>query len=90
LKSHAPVENSLNKIAVCGKGGVGKSTITVLLTNILAQKGSAFLHLIPMNLIPDFSGLFGFDKEPTPLISLLKRFHQVTAAMMQDGCRKRS
>ena len=74
LKSHAPVEKSLKKIAVCGKGGVGKSTVTVLLANILSEKGFSVLTLDTDESNPGLFRLFGFKKEPRPLISLLKRF----------------
>jgi CO dehydrogenase maturation factor len=74
LKSHAPVAKSLKKVAVCGKGGVGKSTITVLLANILVEKGFKVLALDTDESNPGLFRLFGFAKEPKPLITLLRRF----------------
>jgi len=74
LKSHTPVKSPLKKIAVCGKGGVGKSTITVLLANTLISKGFKVLVLDTDESNPGLSRMFGFDKEPRPLITLLSRF----------------
>jgi CO dehydrogenase maturation factor len=74
LKSHTPSVSPIKKIAVCGKGGVGKSTITVLIANVLRSKGYNVLALDTDESNPGLSRLFGFDKEPKPLITLLKRF----------------
>lgn len=74
LKSQAPRNTPLRKIAVAGKGGVGKSTVTVLLANVMKQKGYAVLVLDTDESNPGLLKLFGFEKEPTPLINLLPRF----------------
>ncbi len=39
------------KIAVCGKGGCGKSTVTSLLAKALARRGKEILVIDSMNLI---------------------------------------
>lgn len=41
------------KVAVCGKGGSGKSTVTTLLAKELAGEAERFLSLIQMNPIMD-------------------------------------
>jgi len=74
LRSHATSESPVKKIAVCGKGGVGKSTIVVLIANVLGSKGYGVLVLDTDESNPGLSRLFGFDKEPKPLITLLNRF----------------
>jgi CO dehydrogenase maturation factor len=74
LKSHAPAKSPLKKVAVCGKGGVGKSTITVLLANTLIKKGFSVLVLDTDESNPGLSRMFGFGEEPQPLITLLSRF----------------
>jgi len=74
LRSHAPSEGPIKKIAVCGKGGVGKSTIVVLIANVLRSKGYSVLVLDTDESNPGLFRLFGFDKEPKPLITLLSRF----------------
>lgn len=74
LRSHAAGESPVRKIAVCGKGGVGKSTIVVLIANVLRSKGYGVLVLDTDESNPGLFRLFGFDKEPKPLITLLSRF----------------
>ncbi|HEX9897563.1 MAG TPA: P-loop NTPase [Dehalococcoidales bacterium] len=74
LKSHAPTTSILKKIAVCGKGGVGKSTIVVLIANALKSKGFTVLVLDTDESNPGLSRLLGFTQEPKPLITLLSRF----------------
>lgn len=74
LKSHTPVQSPISKIAVCGKGGVGKSSIVVLLAKVLQSKGLSVLILDTDESNPGLAKLFGFDKEPRSLITLLSRF----------------
>jgi CO dehydrogenase maturation factor len=74
LKSHAVSAGSVKKISVCGKGGVGKSTITVLLAQALLNKGFRVLAMDTDESNPGLSRMFGFNKEPRPLITLLSRF----------------
>jgi CO dehydrogenase maturation factor len=74
LKLHAPAKSPLQKIAVCGKGGVGKSTIVVLIANALKSKGFTVLVLDTDESNPGLSRLFDFTQEPKSLITLLSRF----------------
>jgi len=74
LRSHASSEGPIKKIAVCGKGGVGKSTIVVSIANVLRSKGYSVLVLDTDESNPGLFRLFGFDKEPKPLMTLLSRF----------------
>lgn len=75
LRSHNTIKSvTSKKVAICGKGGTGKSTITALLA-IAIQK------LINLVLVLDMDesnqGLYrmlGFTSQPKSLISLLERF----------------
>jgi len=74
LKSNSRQGGSVKKIAVCGKGGVGKSTIVSLLANVLVDQGHQVLVLDTDESNPGLYRLFGFDKQPKPLFSLQSRF----------------
>jgi len=74
LRGQAPRNTPLKKIAVAGKGGVGKSTVTVLFANTLKKKGYSVMVLDTDESNPGLLKLFGFEREPTPLITLLPRF----------------
>jgi CO dehydrogenase maturation factor len=75
LKAHA-VNNkgSIKKITVCGKGGVGKSTVTTLMAKSLQKENYSVLVLDTDESNPGLYRSLGFDKEPKPLMTLLKRF----------------
>lgn len=62
------------KIAVCGKGGVGKSTTVTLMAKAMLEEDYNVLVLDMDESNPGLFRLFGFDKEPKPLITLLSRF----------------
>ncbi len=74
LKTQAPVSKKIRKIAVTGKGGAGKSTISVLVAHALKNKGYEVLVLDTDESNPGLSRLLGFTKEPCPLVTLLERF----------------
>ncbi len=74
LRSHAASEGPVKKIAVCGKGGAGKSTIVALIANALRSKGYSVLVIDTDESNPGLYRLFGLDKEPKPLMTLLSRF----------------
>lgn len=62
------------KIAICGKGGVGKSIIVTLMANAMAEEDYKVLVLDTDESNPGLFRMFGFDNEPKPLITLLSRF----------------
>jgi len=66
--------NFSGKIAICGKGGTGKSTVLALLANALDEEGKAVLVVDTDQSNPGLYRMFGFDKKPKPLMTLLSRF----------------
>lgn len=74
LRSTAARNSSIKKISVSGKGGVGKSTITTLLTKAFQEEGFNVLVMDTDESNPGLYRMFQFDKEPRPLIKLLSRF----------------
>jgi len=74
LKAHAENKGAIKKIAVCGKGGVGKSTTVTLMANALRGKGCDVLVLDTDESNPGLYRMFGFDKSPKALMTILKRF----------------
>lgn len=74
LKSHAANKSPIKKITVCGKGGVGKSTVVNLIANALLGEGYSVLVLDTDESNPGLYRMFGFMKQPKPLIRLLSRF----------------
>jgi CO dehydrogenase maturation factor len=61
------------KITVCGKGGVGKSTIVALLGEVLKDEGYSVLVMDTDESNPGLYRKLGFEKEPIPLMNLLSR-----------------
>jgi len=75
LRAHAEKRRGPSKkIAVCGKGGNGKSTIVALMANALRQAGYLVLVMDTDESNPGLYRLFGFDQQPRPLMALLERF----------------
>lgn len=74
IRSHADRKNASKKIAVCGKGGTGKSTMVTLMASVLREEGYIVLVIDADESNPGLYRMFGFDKQPTPLMALLERF----------------
>jgi len=77
LKAHAVERQKkycIQKIAVSGKGGVGKSTSVSLLANALKEYGYNVLVIDTDESNPGLSRMFGFDNQPKPLMTILPRF----------------
>jgi len=70
-----PVRKSrFRKVAICGKGGTGKSTVATLISGVLREEGYDVLVMDTDESNPGLNRMFGFEKEPKPLIELLPRF----------------
>lgn len=78
LKSHAVGNSVIKKIAVSGKGGVGKSTVVTLISNVLKGEDYSVLVLDTDESNPGLYRMFGFKKAPKPLMTLLSRFSSGT------------
>lgn len=74
IRSHTESENLSKKIVISGKGGVGKSTITTLMANVLKEEGYKVLVIDTDESNPGLYQMFGFKKQPKPLMKLLNRF----------------
>ena len=74
LRSHTEKTEAIRKIAVTGKGGVGKSIVVTLLANVLKRRGYRIFILDTDESNPGLYRMFGFDKEPKPLMTILSRF----------------
>jgi len=61
----------LQKIAVCGKGGSGKSVVVRLLANGLHERGNRAVVIDSDESNTGLHRMLGFDKPPEPLIGLL-------------------
>ena len=65
---------SVQKICVCGKGGVGKSTLTALAALVFVNKGYQTLVIDTDESNPSLYRKLGLETEPKPLLSYLDRF----------------
>ncbi len=74
IRAHAERKSRSQKMAVCGKGGTGKSTLVALLANVLRQEGYTVLVVDSDESNPGLPRLLGLGTPATPLISLLERF----------------
>ena len=74
LKEHAKPGGPIKKIAVSGKGGVGKSTTVTLMAKALAALDYTVLVLDTDESNPGLYRSLGFEQAPKPLLSLMSRF----------------
>ncbi len=74
LVAHSPKQSAIRKIAVSGKGGVGKSTVVTLLARVLGEEGYKVLVVDTDESNPGLYRMLGFEKGPKGLITLLSRF----------------
>ena len=61
----------MKKIAVCGKGGSGKSTVVALLTHGARDRGCRVLVVDSDESNPGLYRVLGFDRRPEPLLKLV-------------------
>jgi len=76
LRSQQKDGGVTTKIAVCGKGGVGKSTIVALLAEVLLGEGYSIMVMDTDESNSGLTRLCGFDGEPAPLMDLLRQVPQ--------------
>jgi len=76
LQSRAVNSGPVKKIAVCGKGGVGKSTLVTLIANVLSDEDYNVLVMDTDESNPGLYRMFDFTEQPRPLIRLLSRFSE--------------
>lgn len=74
LRSLPERKSNFKKIVVCGKGGAGKSTVVTLMADDLKEKGYSVLVIDTDESNPGLYRMFGFDRQPKPLLNLLSRF----------------
>ncbi len=73
LRSHAKTRSTVSKkMAICGKGGVGKSTFITLISNVLSELDYSVLVLDTDESNPGLYRMLGLDEEPKPLKSILR------------------
>jgi CO dehydrogenase maturation factor len=61
----------MKKIAVCGKGGSGKSSVATLLANGTRERGYQVLVVDSDESNPGLYRMLGFEKRPNPLLGLV-------------------
>jgi len=71
IRSHAARETLVSKIAVCGKGGAGKSTVTTLLAQAFVEAGYMVTVLDSDDSNPCLCRMLGMESEPGPLGDLM-------------------
>ncbi len=77
LRAHAESRNGPSrKIAVCGKGGTGKTTAVVLMAGALRELGYSVMVLDLDESNPGLRRMLGLAREPKPLTAVLERLPQ--------------
>jgi CO dehydrogenase maturation factor len=75
----------MKKVAVCGKGGSGKSSIVSLLANGIREKGYQVLVVDSDESNPGLHRMLGFEERPEPLLELVGGKKQVFQAFSEEG-----
>jgi len=75
IKAQKCCSDVIRKIALCGKGGVGKSSLVTLLANAFQEEGYSVILIDTDESNPGLFNLCGLQKEPEPLISSLTRIN---------------
>ena len=70
MKAHAPRTSAVSKVAVCGKGGSGKTTVVALLTLALKEAGCRVIVIDADESNPGLGRMLGIKGEPKPLSDL--------------------
>jgi CO dehydrogenase maturation factor len=75
----------MKRIAVCGKGGSGKSTVVALLANDLRDRRYQVLVVDSDESNPGLWRMLGFEKRPEPLLELLGGKRKVIEAFSESS-----
>jgi len=70
MKAHAPRTSAVSKVAVCGKGGSGKTTAVALLTLALKEAGRRVIVIDADETNPGLGRMLGIKGEPKALSDL--------------------
>lgn len=70
MKAHAPRTSAVSKIAVCGKGGSGKTTAVALLTLAFKEAGRSVIVIDADESNPGLGRMLGTMGDPRPLSEL--------------------
>ena len=77
LRAHAESRNGPSrKIAVCGKGGTGKTTAVALMAGAFRELGYSVLVLDLDESNPGLRRMLGLAREPKPLTAVMERLPQ--------------
>jgi CO dehydrogenase maturation factor len=74
----------MKKLAVCGKGGSGKSTVVALLANSLRGRGYRVLVVDSDESNPGLYRMLGFENRPEPLLELVGGKKKVFEALSES------
>jgi CO dehydrogenase maturation factor len=83
MKKHEEIR--MKKIAVCGKGGSGKSTVVALLANSLRDRGFRVLVVDSDESNPGLYRMLGLEKRPKPLLELVGGKQKVFQTFSEDS-----
>jgi CO dehydrogenase maturation factor len=72
------------KIAVCGKGGTGKTTAVALMAGAFRELGYSVLVIDLDESNPGLRRMLGFGREPKPLMAVMERLPQ--GERIKEGC----
>jgi CO dehydrogenase maturation factor len=75
----------MKKIAVCGKGGSGKSTVVALLADGLRKRGYRVLVVDSDESNPGLYRMLGLEKRPEPLLGLVGGKKKVFQAFSESS-----
>jgi CO dehydrogenase maturation factor len=75
----------VKKVAVCGKGGSGKSTVVALLAKSLRGRGYRVVVVDSDESNPGLYRMLGFEGRPTPLLELVGGKKKVFEALAESS-----
>ncbi len=82
------VEDPMSKIAICGKGGSGKSAVTALLAKRLISRGRPVLVVDSDESNTGIYRLLGFSAPPSPLLDFMggkQKLEEELVALIKSG-----